>query len=351
MSTLSPSLSLRLSEFDYPLDEALIAQRPADRRDQSRLLVIGRKDGTTTHAQFSDLPRYLRAGDLLIVNDTRVWPVRLVGGKPSGGRVELLLVREVEPNVWEALVRGRHRTGQPVVLGEGLKAELLSPSGNGFRQVRLEYDGELYPLLERYGEVPLPPYIRRSPGPEDRLRYQTVFAKGSSTAGSVAAPTAGLHFTEPLIERLRGMGVRIHPLTLQVGPGTFRPIRAEQVQDHRMDPEWYSIPEETVRAVEEGRRDRRRVIAVGTTAMRALESAADEAGRLTAPHGLTSLFIHPGYRFRVIGGLLTNFHLPRSTPLLAVSALAGRERLLAAYGEAMHLRYRFLSYGDAMLIL
>jgi S-adenosylmethionine:tRNA ribosyltransferase-isomerase len=341
------------SLFDYELPAELIAQEPAEPRDSSRLLVVDRGRGTWQDRRFSQLPELLRPGDCLVANRSRVIPARLLGvGAADGKPVELLLLRPHGPERWEALVRpGRRcRVGARVELAGGAaRAEIVGAAAAGVRVVRLESPWPVRELLERHGLPPLPPYIARhdAPKPEDRERYQTVYACDD---GSVAAPTAGLHFTPELLGRLAERGIAAHYLTLHVGPGTFRPLRAARVEEHRMEAEPVEIPEATARAVHEARRDGHRVVAVGTTTTRALEGAAGEDGRLRPGAGEADLYIVPGHRFRVVDALVTNFHLPRSTLLVLAAAFAGRELILDAYRHAVAARYRFYSWGDAMLI-
>jgi S-adenosylmethionine:tRNA ribosyltransferase-isomerase len=343
-----------VSLFDYHLPPASIAQEPAEPRDASRLLVLERTQGTWADARFSDLPRWLRAGDCLVVNETRVIPARLLGTlEGTAAAVELLMLRALDGDRWEALVRPgkRCRVGARIVLAGGLaRATVLAHVSPGARLVSVEAPWSVDELLDRHGLPPLPPYIDRheAPKPEDRERYQTVYAV---SRGSVAAPTAGLHFTPSLLDQLRSAGVEIHRLTLHVGPGTFRPITALSVEEHRLASETAVVPAETAKAVERARSEGRRVIAVGTTTTRTLEWSADANGRLRVGPGEADLFIRPGHRFRVVDALVTNFHLPRSTLLLLVSAFAGRELVLKAYAHAVASGYRFYSYGDAMLIL
>jgi len=343
-----------VSLFDYHLPPASIAQEPAEPRDASRLLVLERTRGTWVDARFSDLPRWLRAGDCVVVNETRVIPARLLGAlEGTGAAVELLILRTLDGVRWEALVRPgkRCRVGARIVLAGGLaRATVLAHAPPGARLLSVEAPWPVDELLDRHGLPPLPPYIDRhdAPKPEDRERYQTVYAV---SRGSVAAPTAGLHFTPSLLERLRSAGVEIHRLTLHVGPGTFRPITVSSVEEHRLAPETAVVPAETAKAVDRARSEGRRVIAVGTTTTRTLEWAADANGRLRAGPGDADLFIRPGHRFRIVDALVTNFHLPRSTLLLLVSAFADRELVLKAYAHAVAAGYRFYSYGDAMLIL
>jgi S-adenosylmethionine:tRNA ribosyltransferase-isomerase len=326
------------SDFDYDLPAGSIAQEAAP-RGESRLLVLDRT-GPDRHAQVRDLPRLLRPGDLLVLNDTRVIPARLYGRSAGGGRMEILLVERSGEREWEALVKPgkRARPGARIDFEEGLFAEVAGKSEDRYR---LRFSEPAEPHLERLGHIPLPPYIRRPDTSEDRERYQTVYAK---TPGAIAAPTAGLHFTEDLLREIEGAGVGIARVTLHVGIGTFKPVSVERVEEHRMDRERYEISEEAAEAI----RRADRIVAVGTTVVRTLESAAIGKGEVRAGSGSTELFITPGFRFQVVNALLTNFHLPRSTLLMLVSAFAGRERVLAAYEEAVREGYRFYSYGDAM---
>lgn len=353
----------RVSDYDYALPPDRIAQYPAERRDGARLLAL-RADGSVEHRHIPDLVEIVEPGDVLVVNESAVFPARLLGRKPTGAEVEVLLVRPWQegagrslmgarpgrgPTLWEALVRpgGKLKPGRTVIVSPELEVEIVDQLASGSRVVRLRTDLPIEDALERYGHVPLPPYIDRADEAVDRERYQTVYAR---TPGSVAAPTAGLHLTEALLRQLRDAGVHQASVTLHVGVGTFRPVDVEDPADHDMHREWYSVPDETVRRIEEVRIEGGRVWAVGTTAIRTLESAVDEAGRLRSGSGETRLFIRPPYDFRVVDGLLTNFHLPRSTLLMLVAALAGYERTLEAYRVAVEERYRFYSYGDAMLI-
>jgi S-adenosylmethionine:tRNA ribosyltransferase-isomerase len=348
--------------FDYDLPPELIAQEPLPERDASRLLVLDRVTGAVRHRAFRDLPDLLHPGDLLVVNRSRVFPARLLGRRARGGASEVLLVRahHDDDGLWDALVRpGRRlRPGDVIEVAEDLGVRIEEGKGRRgetgpLRAVRLlARGGDVTAALERHGHVPLPPYIRRPDAPADRERYQTVYAR---EAGSVAAPTAGLHFTPALLGALHGRGIEHAEVVLHVGPGTFRPVGVENVMDHRVDPEPFVIPREAAEAVARTRARGGRVVAVGTTATRALESAANHgAANERAPRpgaGETALVIVPGHRFRVVDGLVTNFHLPRSSLLLLVAAFAGREHVLAAYGEAVRERYRFYSYGDAMLVV
>jgi S-adenosylmethionine:tRNA ribosyltransferase-isomerase len=342
-----------VSLFDYDLPLELIAQEPAEPRDASRLLAVDRARGSLKDRRFGDLTTLLGPGDCLVANRSKVIPARLLGALEVDGRpVELLMLRALAPARWEALVKpGRRcRPGTRVlVAGGAARATVVCQTAAGARILDLEAPWPVRELLERHGLPPLPPYIARhdAPRPEDRARYQTVYARHE---GSIAAPTAGLHFTLELIERLRERGVEFHHLTLHVGPGTFRPIRGSRVESHRMDREDVEIPEETADAVNRARAEGRRVIAVGTTTTRALEWAAGPGRRVQAGRGAADLYIYPGYSFKTIDGLITNFHLPRSTLLLLVSAFCGRDLALAAYRHAVTARYRFYSYGDAMLV-
>ncbi|HVG29940.1 MAG TPA: tRNA preQ1(34) S-adenosylmethionine ribosyltransferase-isomerase QueA [Pyrinomonadaceae bacterium] len=348
-----------ISDFDFPLPEELIAQRPLAERDASRMLVVDRANQGWRDAQFSDLPSELAAGDLLVVNDTRVFPARLAGRRePSGGQVELLLIEEREPLVWEALARPARRLarGQEVSFGRGrLRAEVIEERADGRRALRFHCDpADFFALVEELGRAPLPPYIKREKAEEggaraaeDLARYQTVYA---ASRGAIAAPTAGLHFTPRVFDGLRARGVSVAKITLHVGYGTFAPVRVEDLSGHEVEPERFEISDEAARAINEARAGGRRVVAVGTTSVRALESAADAQGRVRAGRGLARLTVTPGYEFRTVGALVTNFHLPRSSLLVLVSSFAGRGLTLAAYRHAVAARYRFYSYGDCMLI-
>jgi S-adenosylmethionine:tRNA ribosyltransferase-isomerase len=353
----------RLASYDYVLPPELVAQTPLAVRDASRLLVLDRRTGAVEHARFAELPLRLRPGDLLVTNRSRVFPARLIGRRERGGRAEILLVRRRGGGIWDAMLRpGRRlRAGMNVDVGPGLRV-LIEPdpphaprpadappgAETLLRAVRLvSEDMTEEEALERHGHAPLPPYIRREDDPSDRERYQTVYAR---EPGSVAAPTAGLHFTQEVLSRLAARGIERAEVVLHVGPGTFRPVEVEDVRKHHVDPERVLIPEQAAAAIERARAEGRRVVAVGTTVTRTLESALDADGRLRAGERETDLVIVPGYRFRVVSALVTNFHLPGSSLLLLACAFAGRERLLAAYRAAVAERYRFYSYGDAMLI-
>ncbi|HCT92093.1 MAG TPA: tRNA preQ1(34) S-adenosylmethionine ribosyltransferase-isomerase QueA [Lachnospiraceae bacterium] len=341
---------MKTSDFAYELPKELIAQDPLKDRSASRLLYLDRETGACTHGVFRDVLKYLRSGDTLVVNDTRVIPARLYGHKPdTGAAIEVLLLKRKEKDVWETLVRPgkKMKPGAKVSFGEGLlTGEVLDVVEEGNRLIRFNYQGIFEEILDRLGEMPLPPYITHKL--EDRERYQTVYARHN---GSAAAPTAGLHFTEELLDEVRAMGVNIAHVTLHVGLGTFRPVKVENVEEHHMHSEYYVVEEEQAKLINDTRRAGHRIISVGTTSCRTLESATDSQGILRAGSGWTDIFIYPGYRFRMTDGLITNFHLPESTLLMLVSALAGREHVLAAYEEAVEERYRFFSFGDAMIIL
>ncbi len=343
---------MRIADFDYALPPSSIAQEAIEPRDRARLMRLPRAEGAPTDHVFHDLPGLLRPGDLLVVNRSRVFPARLLGRREGGGGAEVFLLRDLGDDRWEALVRpGRRlRPGAAVAIDPGLTVVIetaaVGPEGRRVVHLRAEA-GSVEAALERAGHVPLPPYIRRPDRPEDRARYQTVYAR---ERGSVAAPTAGLHFTPSLLDALRAAGVGIAEIVLHVGPGTFRPVTAEEVEDHRLEPEPYVIPAETAEAIASARTSGGRVVAVGTTVVRALEAAAGDEGTVRAGTGETALVVRPGFTFRITDALVTNFHLPRSSLLLLVAAFAGRERVLGAYGEAVQRGYRFYSYGDAMLL-
>jgi len=349
---------VNIADFDYELPPGAIAQEPIAERDASRLLVLDRASGQLRHQRFSELPQLLRPGDLLVVNRSRVLPARLLGRKAvTGGEAEVLLVRPQGGGVWQALVwPGRRlRPGHEILIAPDLQVRIESESvgEKGLRTVRLlavdaATDEQLLELVERHGHVPLPPYIERADRPLDHERYQTVYA---NEKGSVAAPTAGLHFTPALLAELGARGVERAEIVLHVGPGTFLPVKSERVEDHRVAPEPFVVPPETAAAFARARARGGRIVAVGTTSVRTLETAVDASGALPSGGGETDLVVVPGHRFRAVDALVTNFHLPRSSLLLLVSAFAGRERVLAAYAEAVRQGYRFYSYGDAMLIL
>ena len=341
---------MKTSDFYFELPQELIAQDPLEDRSASRLLALDRKSGRVKHGQFVDLKGYLHSGDCLVINDTKVIPARLYGKKTdTGASVELLLLKRREHDVWETLVKpGRKaKPGCRLSFGDGLlTGEIVDVVDEGNRLIRFTYEGIFEGILDQLGEMPLPPYITHKL--EDKNRYQTVYAKWE---GSAAAPTAGLHFTSRMLEEIRRMGVEIAHVTLHVGLGTFRPVKVENVDEHHMHSEYYQIEEEQAQLINKTRKAGGRIIAVGTTSCRTLESAADSQGVIRAGGGWTDIFIYPGYDFRVIDGLITNFHLPESTLLMLVSAFAGREHVLAAYEEAVQEQYRFFSFGDAMFII
>ncbi|MBE6001192.1 MAG: tRNA preQ1(34) S-adenosylmethionine ribosyltransferase-isomerase QueA [Sarcina sp.] len=349
--TPSPAVPVghRTADYYFDLPQELIAQDPLEDRSSSRLLVMDRNTGEVTHGTFRDILRYLHPGDALILNDTKVIPARLLGEREgTGASIEILLLKRMEKDVWECLVRPgkKLRPGARAVFGDGsLKAEILEVVEGGNRLVRFEFEGIFEEVLDRLGEMPLPPYITHKL--KDRGRYQTVYARYE---GSAAAPTAGLHFTPELLDEVRALGVQTGFVTLHVGLGTFRPVKVDDVEQHTMHTEWYNVPEETADLINRTHRAGGRVICVGTTSCRTVESAADENGIVHAGSDDTSIFIYPGYHFKTMDGLITNFHLPESTLIMLVSAFAGREHVLKAYEEAVRERYRFFSFGDAMFI-
>jgi S-adenosylmethionine:tRNA ribosyltransferase-isomerase len=347
---------VNVSDFDFILPPELVAQAPRAERGASRLLVLDRQTGLSSHASFGDLSQWLRRGDLLVLNDTRVFPARLLGRRmPSGGAVECLLLQRLADDRWDALVHPGQKLGPGARVQFGdppqISGEILERRFHGRRLVRLwtEDGSDVLEVVGRIGHMPLPPYIKRADDGSDRERYQTVYARVS---GSVAAPTAGLHFTDALLRELAAAGVERADLTLHVGYGTFKPVRAERVEDHAVDPESYTIGPEAAGAINAALESRRRIVSVGTTTTRALETAVRRGdGRVEVASGTSDLFVYPGHEFRAVGALVTNFHLPRSSLLMLVCAFGGRERVLEAYREAVARRYRFYSYGDAMLIL
>ena len=339
---------MKKSDFNFDLPEELIAQTPLQRRDASRLMLLDKHSGEIGHRHFYELPELLREGDCLIMNDSRVLPARLLGSRRSGGGVELVLLRDLGEGRWECLSRPGRKTkpGTELQFGEGeLTAVVESVAEGGNRIVRFRYEGIFLEVLERLGKMPLPPYIKEEL--QDAERYQTVYSR---EIGSAAAPTAGLHFTEELLEKIRAKGVKTGFVTLHVGLGTFRPVKEDEIENHDMHSEFCVIPEETAALINETKRAGGRVIAVGTTSCRTLESFAEPDGSIRAGSRWTNIFIYPGYSFRCIDALITNFHLPESTLIMLVSALAGREHVLEAYREAVEERYRFFSFGDAMFI-
>ena len=340
--------NLTLSDFDFDLPESLIAQEPSVQRDRSRLLAINRMSGSIAHRIFSDIEQYLVPGDLLVLNDTKVFPCRLPAKKPGGGRAEIFLLSEQGVNLWDALVKGGVSAGKTLSVTAGIEAEITGEGADNVRTVRFHGINDIRTILPEIGKTPLPPYIKREADKTDRERYQTVYA---AHEGAVAAPTAGLHFTGGLLQRLETKGIQLAKVTLHVGPGTFQPVRVETITDHRMLPERYSITEDAAARINHAKAEGRRVIAVGTTSVRTIETAAAGGNRVAPGEGSSELFIYPGYQFTVTDGIVTNFHLPKSTLLMLVSAFAGRERMLSAYRTAVAEKYRFYSYGDAMVIL
>ncbi len=339
---------MKTSDFNYDLPPELIAQTPLDRRDGSRLMTLDKTTGEIGHHHFYDLPQFLRPGDCLVLNNSRVLPARLIGHRPTGGTVEILLLVDKGGDVWECLVRPgkKLREGARVSFGNGqLQAEVQKVLSDGNRLVHFEYKGIFLEVLEELGRMPLPPYIKAEL--KDQERYQTVYSK---VVGSAAAPTAGLHFTPELLKQIEDMGVKLCYVTLHVGLGTFRPVKEDEITEHEMHSEYCVIPQETADIINETKKNGGRVICVGTTSCRTLESWAAEDGTMTATGGWTNIFIYPGYRFKVMDALVTNFHLPESTLIMLVSALAGREHILNAYNEAVREKYRFFSFGDAMFI-
>ena len=340
---------MELKEFYYDLPEELIAQVPIKKRDESRLMVLDRKKQTIEHKVFKDVLDYLQPGDCLVRNNTKVIPARIYGKKETGANVEFLLLNNIEGDIWESIVRPGNKlhVGTKVTFGDGkLNAEILEVMEGGTRKVKFTYNGIFNEILDEIGMMPLPPYIHEELKEKDR--YQTVYAKYQ---GSAAAPTAGLHFTEELLEKIREKGVEIANVTLHVGIGTFRPVKVEKIEEHHMHSEHYYIKQEDVDKINNARKNGGRIISVGTTSCRVLESIADENGFVKETEGDTSIFIYPGYKFKCIDGLITNFHLPESTLLMLVSALAGKDYIMKAYNEAVKEKYRFFSFGDAMLIL
>ncbi len=340
---------MNVKDFDYELPEELIAQDPLEDRSASRLMVLDKHTGQIRHHRFYEIPQYLKPGDCLVLNNTKVIPARLYGVKEgTGAQIEILLLKRIEKDLWETLVRPgkKMKPGARVIFGDGLltgEVEAVAEEGN--RLIRFSYEGIFEEILDQLGQMPLPPYITHQL--KDRNRYQTVYAKYD---GSAAAPTAGLHFTPELLQQIRDAGIRIVEVTLHVGLGTFRPVKVEEVTEHHMHSEYYSITKDAAEQINATRRAGGRVICVGTTSCRTIESAADEEGNLKESSGWTDIFIYPGYRFKVMDCLITNFHLPQSTLIMLVSALAGREHVLAAYREAVKEKYRFFSFGDAMFL-
>lgn len=340
---------MKVDIFDYDLPQELIAQTPAAKRDTSRLLMLNKNSGEIEHGHFTDIKSKLKPGDCLVLNDTRVIPARLMGQRTGGGEAELLLLKRIDDVSWETMVRPgkKLRTGKTVSFGNGkLIGTITDELENGNRIVKFEFDGIFEEVLNELGEMPLPPYITEKL--EDKERYQTVYSKYE---GSAAAPTAGLHFTNELLEEIKAIGVKIVYLTLHVGIGTFRPVKAENVEEHSMHSEVYNITDEAAKIINETKKSGGRIVAVGTTSTRTLESAADENGVLHSGSGSTNIFIYPGYKFKMVDALITNFHLPKSTLIMLVSALAGYENTMTAYKIAVEQKYRFFSFGDAMFIV
>ena len=340
---------MKVTEFDYDLPEELIAQVPIKKRDESRLMVLDRKNKTIEHKKFKDIIEYLEPGDVLVRNNTKVIPARLYGNKETGAKVEFLLLNNIEGDIWECIVRPGNKLhiGAKVIFGDGLlKAEILDTMEGGTRKVKFFYDGIFNEILDKIGLMPLPPYIHESL--KDNDRYQTVYAKYE---GSAAAPTAGLHFTPELLKKIEEKGIKIANVTLHVGIGTFRPVKEENIEEHKMHTEHFYIKQEDVDKINETKKNGKKVIAVGTTSCRVLETVADEnTGLVRKIEADTGIYIYPGYKFKCIDGLITNFHLPKSTLLMLVSALADRELILEAYNKAVEEKYRFFSFGDAMFI-
>lgn len=336
------------SDFYFDLPEELIAQTPLQKRDTSRLLHLNKQTGEISHEHFYDLKSYLKKGDCLVLNDSRVLPARLIGSRPTGGSIELVLLRDLGNGKWECLSRPGRKTrpGQEIIFGDGeLTATVVEVIEGGNRVVQFHYEGVFLEVLERLGKMPLPPYIKEEL--QDSERYQTVYSR---ELGSAAAPTAGLHFTKELLEEIKEMGVKVCFVTLHVGLGTFRPVKAERIEDHEMHSEFCMVPEETARIITETKKNGSRIICVGTTSCRTVESFANDDGTMDPSSGWTNIFIYPGYKFKCLDALITNFHLPESTLIMLVSALAGKENVLNAYKIAVEEKYRFFSFGDAMFI-
>ena len=339
---------MKVSEFNYQLPEELIAQTPLEKRDESRLMILDRSNETIEHHIFRDIIDYLEPGDCLVRNNTKVIPARIYGKKETGAKVEFLLLNNIESDIWETIVRPGNKlhVGTKVIFGDGiLEAKILEVLPGGTRKVEFKYQGIFNEILDKIGIMPLPPYIHETLKEKDR--YQTVYAKYD---GSAAAPTAGLHFTSELLKKIEQKGVKIANVTLHVGIGTFRPVKEETIEEHEMHSEHYYIKEEDAKKINQSKKEGKRVIAVGTTSCRVLETIADENGMVRETSGDTKIFIYPGYKFKCLDGLITNFHLPQSTLLMLVSALAGKEYILKAYNEAIKEKYRFFSFGDAMFI-
>ncbi len=341
---------MKVADFNYTLPEELIAQHPYEKRDEARLMVLDKNTHTIEHKVFSDVIDYLNPGDCLVINDTKVIPARLYGHKDTGAKVEFLLIKRIENDDWQVIVKpgNKLKPGSKVVFGDNeLRAEVLDILDGGTRKVHFEYEGIFNEILDKIGLMPLPPYIKENIK-EENDKYQTVYAKYE---GSAAAPTAGLHFTEELLDKIRAKGVEIAKVTLHVGIGTFRPVKVENVEDHHMHTEHFYIKQEDADKINNAKKNGNRIIAVGTTSCRTLESVADDTGFVKATEGDTGIFIYPGYKFKCIDRLITNFHLPESTLIMLVSSLAGKDFIMEAYNQAVKERYKFFSFGDAMIIL
>jgi len=340
---------MKLEDFDYDLPEELIAQTPLKVRDSSKLLVLDKDTGEILHKHFTDIIDYFNPGDTLVVNDTKVIPARLIGEKvDTGAVIEILLLKNLEGDKWECLTKPAKRVKIDTIISFGnglLKAKCIGLGEEGIRHIELIYDGILYEILDKLGTMPLPPYIHEKL--EDQNRYQTVYAKYE---GSAAAPTAGLHFTEELLEQIKAKGVNFAPVTLHVGLGTFRPVSVEDIKDHKMHSEYYSLSKETVEILENTKKNNNKIVVVGTTSVRVLETVMNKYGHLKECSGWTDIFIYPGYEFKIVDNLITNFHLPKSTLIMLISALAGRDKVLNAYNKAVENKYRFFSFGDSMFI-
>ncbi|HOZ22333.1 MAG TPA: tRNA preQ1(34) S-adenosylmethionine ribosyltransferase-isomerase QueA, partial [bacterium] len=342
---------MKLSDFKYNLPDKLIAQYPSDERDQCRLMILNRENSAMEEGIFADVIDYMEKGDSLVINQTKVFPARLEGSKDkTDARVEVFLLRELELGLWEVLVKPARkvRVGNRLTIGTELACDVIDNTVSGGRVVRFNYSGDFYEIVDRIGKSPLPPYIRREPEPSDKLRYQTVYAR---ERGAVAAPTAGLHFTDPLLKKIKAKGVKIVPLTLHLGLGSFRAVVVEDLSRHKMDSEFFEISDEAAETINETMRNKHKVIAVGTSVVRALEANVTSEGWAKAGHGWTDKFIYPPYEFRIVDRMITNFHLPQSTLLMLVSAFAGRDLVFKAYRKAIRDKFMFFSYGDSMLIL
>ncbi len=341
---------MQLEDFDYPLPEDLIALYPSEKREKSRMMVLNREKKTIEHRHFEEIVDILDENFVLVLNDTKVIPARIYGRKPTGAKIEVLLTKKIEEDIWECIARPakRLKKGSEIIFPSDLKGEVLEILEDGKRIISFSPSGKLKEVLQAIGQIPLPPYIKRKPEKRDYERYQTVFAQRE---GSVAAPTAGLHFTNDIIQRLKNKGVEICYITLHIGLGTFKPVKTKDIKKHKMEEEYFEIPEETAEIINKAKEKNKKILACGTTVTRALESAACKKNEIKATSGWTSLFIYPGYQFKIVDSLLTNFHLPKSTLLMLVCAFAGREFIMRAYNEAIKKKYRFYSYGDCMLIL